>query len=427
MNMRRITLFLAAACLAILAGTAAHAAEEPPATPRAMLPAETSCFQCHSQIDDEMTRHASEDIHLLKGLSCHNCHGGNPAAGADGDPEAAHDRSKGWTGKPTRLQIPDLCGKCHADATFMKTFNPKIRVDQLAEYRTSEHGRRNAAGDTRTAVCVDCHGVHGIQKVTDPRSTVHPTRLADTCARCHTDAALMSSFGIPVDQVPQYRTSVHAHALYEKGDISAPTCNDCHGSHGAAPPGVGNVANVCGSCHSREASLFREVEARKGLDLEPCIQCVICHSNHAVHPPTQEMIGVGEHSTCTGCHVQGEAGYAAASRMGDDLSRLRAQLQEAREGLDRAERAGMEVGPDRFALQKASDDLVEARVLVHGFDLERFVKVSSEGIAAAEEGVAAGHRAFAELTYRRNGLALSLVLIGAVIGALVMTIRRMER
>jgi predicted CXXCH cytochrome family protein len=374
-----------------------------------------------------MVNRTVADIHLQKGLSCHSCHGGNPTAGADGDPEAAHDKSRGWSGKPTRLQVPDLCGKCHSDAAFMKTFNPKTRVDQLAEYRTSEHGRRNAEGDTRTAVCVDCHGVHGILKVSDPRAPVYPTALADTCARCHNDESLMGAYGVPSGQHAQYRTSVHAAALYEKGDISAPTCNDCHGSHGAAPPGVTNVANVCGSCHGREASLFREVEARKGLDLEPCIQCVICHSNHAVLPPTQEMIGVGEKSTCTGCHTEGDAGWTAASRMGDDLKTLRAKLHDAHEILDRAERAGVEVSPDKFALQKAADSLVESRVLVHGFDLDRFVKVSTEGIAAAEEGVTAGNRAFAELRFRRNGLALSLVLIAAVIGALVLTIRRIEK
>lgn len=424
--MRTALPLTALALVAALAAAPARA-EEPPASPRALLPSETTCFKCHTEVDADMVKRTAEDIHLQRGLSCHSCHGGNPTAGADGDPEAAHDKSKGWTGKPSRLQIPDLCGKCHSDAAFMKTFNPKTRVDQLAEYRTSEHGKRNAEGDTRTAVCVDCHGVHGIAKVGDPRSSVYPTHLADTCARCHNDAGLMASYEVPTGQYAQYRTSVHARALYEKGDVSAPTCNDCHGSHGAAPPGVTNVANVCGSCHGREASLFREVEARKGLDLEPCIQCVICHSNHAVLPPTQEMIGVGEHSTCTGCHVAGEAGYAAASRMGDDLKRLRSTLQEAHEILDRAERAGVEVSPDKFALQKAADNLVESRVLVHGFDLERFVKVSTEGIAAADEGVTAGHRAFAELRFRRNGLALSLVLIAAVIGALVMTIRRVEK
>jgi hypothetical protein len=39
----------------------------------------------------------------------------------------------------------------------MKTFNPAIRVDQLSEYRTSMHGKRNAMGDDKTAVCIDCH------------------------------------------------------------------------------------------------------------------------------------------------------------------------------------------------------------------------------------------------------------------------------
>ncbi len=424
MTMPRIVRWLPAL---LLLCPAAHAlSAEPAAAPRAPLATETSCYRCHSELDDAMAKRILEDVHVKQGLSCHSCHGGNPAAGGDGDPEAAHDPKKGWTGRPDRLRIPDLCGSCHADAAFMKTFNPKTRVDQLAEYRTSTHGRLNAEGDSKTAVCTDCHGVHGILRVADPRSTVHPAAVADTCARCHEDGALMGQYDRKTDQRAQYRTSVHAHALYEKGDTSAPTCNDCHGSHGAAPPGVGNVSNVCGSCHTREASLFREVEAARGLNLEPCIQCVMCHSNHAVLPPTQEMIGVGEHSTCTGCHAEGDPGFKAAARMGDDLARLRSGLDQAHDILDQAERAGMEVGPDRFALQKGKDNLVEARVLVHGFDLERFVKVSTEGIAAAEEGVAAGRRAFAEIRYRRNGLALSLVIIGAVIAALILTIRRIE-
>ena len=41
--------------------------------------------------------------------------------------------------------------------------------------------------------------------------------------------------------------------------------------------------------------------------------------------------------------------------------------------------------------------ITEARVLVHSFDLERFNGVSSEGLKAAEEGLTAGRRAFAEL------------------------------
>ena len=309
----------------------------------------------------------------------------------------------------------------------MKRFDPQGRVDQLSEYVTSVHGRRNAGGDERVAVCIDCHGVHGIRPVSDPRASVHPTNLAETCARCHSREDLMGAYRIGATQYAEYRSSVHAQALYEKGDTSAPTCNDCHGSHGAVPPGVQSVANVCGSCHGREATLFREIEAKRGLDLEPCIQCVMCHGNHAVLPPRQEMLGVGEGSTCTGCHAAGDAGYKAAEQMAAMMGQLRTGLREAHEGLDRAERAGVEVGPDKFALQKATDSLVEARVLVHSFDLERFDRVAAEGIATATEGSAAAGRAFLELRHRRTGLALSLIVIAAVVAALALTIRRIER
>ena len=297
----------------------------------------------------------------------------------------------------------------------------------LFRSRTSVHGKRNAQGDERTAICVDCHGVHGIRAVSDTRSSVHPVNLADTCAKCHANADTMKAFGIRTDQYADYKTSVHARALYEKGDTSAPTCNDCHGSHGAMPPGVGSFANICGSCHGREATLFREIEARKRLDLEPCIQCLVCHGNHAVKPPTDEMIGVGPGSTCTGCHGAGEAGYKAASLMAEDLRLLSGRLEEATGILERAERAGVEVGPDKFALQKAHDNLVESKVLVHSFDIERFSGVAEEGIKVAEEGIAAGRRAFEELRFRRIGLSLSLLIIASVIGALALVIRRIER
>jgi hypothetical protein len=255
---------------------------------------------------------------------------------------------------------------------------------------------------------------------------VHPARLADTCARCHTDAKLMGAYGLATVQYAAYKTSVHADALYEKGDLGAPTCNDCHGSHGAVPPGVGSVANVCGSCHGREATLFRETEEKKGLDLDVCIQCMVCHDNHAVKAPTPDMLGVGPQSTCTGCHPPEVPQYAAAERMGAGLQRLRAGLDEARGVLGRAERAGMEVSEDQFALQKAQDQVVEARVLVHSFDEERFQAAVGEGLAVVEGGRAAGRRAFRELRERRIGLGVSLIVIVAVIAGLALKVREIE-
>jgi hypothetical protein len=423
-----IRLLPATACLALLAAWSVRAAEPP--APHKIGPLDTSCAVCHGELDGaqrEPVTLAAEDVHFARGLSCHDCHGGNPAAGADGDPDAAHDRAHGFTGRPQRLEIPRFCARCHSDAGFMKRFDPQARVDQLSEYVTSRHGQVIASGDARAAVCVDCHGSHGMREVSSPSSPVHPLRLADTCARCHDDTSLMAAFRLPATQHMQYRGSVHAKALYDKGDLSAPTCNDCHGSHGAMPPGVRAVDFVCGTCHTREATLFREIEARRRIDLAACIQCVVCHQNHDIQPPTLEMGGVGPESTCIGCHVAGQPAWEAAAEMASLRERLSARRHQADELLRRAERAGVEVSEDRFALQKAADSEVELRVLVHTFDLARFSTVAAEGLGAAEAGVAAGDRAFRELDYRRAGLALSLFVIVAVIIGLVLTIRRLER
>ncbi|MFQ5876455.1 MAG: hypothetical protein ACE5JH_02000 [Acidobacteriota bacterium] len=420
--MRRAPLILGGIALAGLIAFA----EEPPPGERSKV---NSCLSCHSEFDGELlepTLHVEEDVHFKRGLACHDCHGGDPSAGLDGDPDEAHSAAEGFAGKPSRLDTPRFCARCHSDANLMKAFNPHARVDQWSEYRTSRHGRRLDSGDDSVAVCTDCHGAHGIREVDDPRSPVYPTNVAETCAACHADSERMGPHGLPTGQYREYRRSAHAAALYEKGDTSAPTCNDCHGSHGAVPPGVENVSNVCGSCHGREATLFREIEEKKDINVSACIQCMICHDNHAVLRPTDDMIGVGERSTCTACHAEGEPAYDAVARMGGAVVRLAGRLEEANALLDAAERAGMEVGPDRFALQKARDRLVEARVLAHSFDLERFLKVTAEGLEAADAGVAAGHRAFADLRFRRTGLALSLIVIAAVIVALWLKIRQIE-
>jgi hypothetical protein len=87
----------------------------------------------------------------------------------------------------------------------------------------------------------------------------------------------------------------------------------------------------------------------------------------------------------------------------------------------------MEVSQDRFALQKALDQVVQVKVLVHSFDRDRFVAAADDGTGVAEAGIAAGHRAFQELRQRRLGLGVSLVVILAVILGLALKLREIER
>jgi len=262
----------------------------------------SSCKDCHDQIS------LKDDVHAEVGLSCKDCHGEDHAR------------------RPKRAEIPDFCGRCHSSAEYMKRFNPAARVDEVAEYRTSVHGQRLAQGDENVATCIDCHSVHGIRRKTNPESPVYATHVAETCSRCHSDAKRMAPYRIATDQFARWRISVHAKAMFEKNDLTAPTCNDCHGNHGAAPPGVKSVSFVCGNCHGREAELFRASakaegwaqhneflaaggkcgdchdDARAKLTMTQFSDCVTCHENHAVVRPSLAMIGVLPEVPCAFCH-----------------------------------------------------------------------------------------------------------------------------
>ena len=115
----------------------------------------------------------------------------------------AMSKAAGFRGKIERSQIPALCGGCHSDGAFMRKYNPSLRTDQLSQYKTSVHGKLFAKGDTKVAVCIDCHGVHGLRPASDTRSKVHPLNVAQTCSRCHADAAYMKGYSIPTDQFAQ--------------------------------------------------------------------------------------------------------------------------------------------------------------------------------------------------------------------------------
>jgi hypothetical protein len=310
-------------------------------------PRDTSCTTCHSDqdlFDAEALQIIQDfriDVHAEVGLSCHDCHGGNPALAAADDFATAMDESFGlnpYLGAPSRGDMPAFCGRCHSSPSYMKRFIwLDAPVDQEREYWTSRHGQMLAEGDTNVATCDDCHGVHGIRRSDDPQSPVYPTRVAATCSGCHSSPERMAGYTradgrpFPIDQKARWQSSVHATAMHERGDLSAPTCNDCHGNHGAAPPGVDSVAVVCGQCHGRESELFRGSPKHAGFERhneyltevgeegcggcheppEPQVwvtgirqfgECTSCHDNHGTVRPTVAMFGVLPDHACAFCH-----------------------------------------------------------------------------------------------------------------------------
>ena len=386
-----------------------------------------SCTDCHSQMEGVLSAPVQQlmkgDVHKSRGLSCVDCHGGDAT---QDDPTLSMDSRKGFIAHPKPANVPAFCGKCHSNAEFIKKFNPAQRIDQEREYFTSVHGKLLKGGDAKVATCVSCHGSHGIRGTDDPQSAVYPAKVAETCAKCHANADYMKNYKIPHDQYDKYKSSVHARMLYEKQDRSAPTCNDCHGNHGAAPPGVASVANVCGQCHTRQSTLFQAGPHKAVFDAMQNGECIQCHNNHDILPPNDEMIGVGPKSTCTGCHVEGDNGYRPAGRIKSILDEMIAANAGALDIIIRAERAGMEVSRPKFELSDAKDSLTNARVLIHSFSADEVEKIIKPGLEIARKSRQAGESAMAELGFRRKGLGVSLFFILFLAGLVYLKLKEIE-
>jgi hypothetical protein len=359
---------------------------------------------------------AADDVHVKAGVTCADCHGAAQPGSAPGSPVYA---------PIARTAIAPLCARCHADAAYMRRFAPQVRVDQYAQYLTSVHGRQMARGETRVATCTDCHAAHGILPVRDTRSPVAPANVARTCARCHADAARVTPFDRSPEVFAEWSGSVHAAALVERGDTSAPTCSTCHGSHGATPPGVDAVANVCAQCHVREAELFRASPKKPLFEMMEQADCLVCHGNHAIARPDDAWIGFEPPAVCATCHDETIGGAAVIRSVGEGLRGLRRDTEDAAALVARAEEAGVLVEDGHIALAAAREAHVRLRVLVHAFAAPPFDEVLAEGRTAVAAARAAGTAGLQELAYRRTGLAVATLFILGFLVTLFVKIRRL--
>jgi hypothetical protein len=383
--------------------------------------AKNVCVDCHSKLSGNLrvvVDQSAASVHGHKGMSCTTCHGGNAE-----DAALAKAPGSGFRGHISRAQVIELCGSCHADGDRMKTFNPSLRTDQLSLYHTSVHGVKRAQGDERVAVCTDCHGVHDILSASDPRSPVHPTNVATTCKRCHSDSDLMKSYRLGAAQFADYSASVHHEAMVVRGDLSAPTCSTCHGSHGAVPPGAGSVANVCSTCHVLQAQFFNE-SAHKEAFPEGC---ATCHGSHKITHPDDNFVGLAKGAACGECHTADDDPGRAAQAIHDHLTRLEAQISDTRALMDRAANAGMDVADAELQLAQAKEALTKARVRVHTASLPRVDAELNMGTTVASKARNTAEEALRERTRRRKELIIPLSAFLAVVISLGAYIRELER
>jgi predicted CXXCH cytochrome family protein len=399
--------------LALASAAAVQAATEPPskqplqdvpsaAGPEAAraLRAGGLCTLCHPEVRVEFQR----SIHSNEDVGCVSCHGGDPTTT---DVGRAH--AKDFRGRIRRRDVPELCASCHADPQRMRAYN--LPTDQLALYRTSGHGMRLAQGNDKVAVCVDCHGVHDILRTRDPASSVFVLNIPRTCAKCHKEP------------YADYEGSVHGQALLAKGNLSAPDCSRCHGAHGAAPPGFGDVDKVCGQCHETTREYFREGPHDTALQQAGLPECASCHGNHAIRNPDVTRM----ETMCLQCHDQGSSQVELAMQMKTLHEGATQELEAARKIVEEAAEVPLYVEDYRARLQEGSSALIESLPVMHSMDLRRVEGLTSRARAIGEEVESELGGKIQERSWRRVGLMIFWFYLLVTIAILVMYRKRTSR
>jgi hypothetical protein len=364
------------------------------------------------------------DIHLQAGLSCVGCHGGDSTKD---DVETAMNPQKGFIGVPSREKIPQLCGKCHTKIDFMRKYQPRIATDQLSQYYSSVHGKRFGQNDKKVAECVSCHTAHSILPASDPRSTVYPLNVPKTCRKCHSNSVYMKEYKIPTDQFEVYSLSVHGEALLKKKDIGAPACNDCHGNHGATPPGIRSVSNICGSCHVNNMEFFKQTRMARAFEELNFHGCEQCHGYHSVQKASDSFVGVSESSFCLKCHVSNDKGFLAAQKISNQITTLVNVYNLAQKKVLEVQKKGMNDEEINFTLQEAKQNLIQSRTLVHTFDPDKIGIKTQEGITKTKYAIDLAEKEIDEYYTRRNGFAAATVAFLVLAVALYFRIKEKEK
>jgi len=241
-------------------------------------PSPKDCTSCHEVdvVKFEASKHGSMGC-----VGCHSTITKLPHAGKPG---------------------PVKCATCHDN--------------QVKAYAKSVHGLALKNGMSDSATCASCHGSpHLILGASDPASKMAKKNLPDTCGACHSNPDFLAKHNIPFAKpVEAYRASLHGREV-AKGNSSAASCSDCHGSHDILPSqdpkaqmNRARVAETCGVCHPDVQSIYADsvhgLAVKRGSKDSPT--CTGCHGEHNIlaHSEPGSLVNATRVSTvtCGRCH-----------------------------------------------------------------------------------------------------------------------------
>ncbi len=280
------------------------------------------------------------------------------------------------------LIVAPTCASCHTAHMILPHTDPASSINRRNIANTCTHchamieqvHRRTIKGalwEKEASVlpaCVDCHQPHKVRRVFYPQGmadadcmrcheqrikaadgrilTVNADELAHSrhvkvaCSQCHSQVSVsrVRPCETIVDKVDctscheeigqQFQKSTHGQLL-AKSDPNAPSCKECHGTHGVlgkldvqSLTFPTNVPDLCARCHRegrkaavRYTGVEHEIISRytesihgKGLlksGLTVTATCTSCHTAHSILPlsnPDSSVNRKNVPSTCGRCH-----------------------------------------------------------------------------------------------------------------------------
>ena len=207
------------------------------------------CVDCHQGFNPGDLPHAK----TIAPVNCQTCH---DVAGYD---KSIHGSALTAEG----------CKSCHGSHNILVPGNPdstvhrsrlagtcaKCHKEEDDRYLRSKHGTAMAEGSRGAPSCLDCHGgAHAILPASEPESAVYKTKEPDVCLKCHlNNQQVRDEVGLSAGFINGYKESVHGVNL-ASGNLKAPVCSDCHGAHDMAigSSSLSLVEQVQGSRYVRQ-------------------------------------------------------------------------------------------------------------------------------------------------------------------------------
>jgi predicted CXXCH cytochrome family protein len=260
-----------------------------------------ACRRCHT--DEKIVVkpiHAS----LLRGekegrpiicTECHGAHSVTPVAGGR-----------------TFVDEENYCLSCHGYALTM-AFRSGESISLTIDKSSLKDSVHNKLG------CSDCH--YGFSSEDHPRRNFRTKReyslaASEDCRRCH------------FDKYAKTMESIH-YSVLSQGNLNAPVCTDCHGSHSIPRGGRERIftTHKCQRCHAdiyniyaksvHGSALFNE----KNQDVPVCVDC---HKAHDITNPLTLEYHERIPEMCGNCH----ASKAIAGKYGLSINVVKTYLTD---------------------------------------------------------------------------------------------------